>query len=1126
MFPLFELVRILDLENLYQIPVHGTNAIDHTEQAIDVLAPPDIKLFATTNCAERSLLAILCSDGSLVVHYCVGAAPAVVRRLEWNLDMLSEVVAMTFDPSGTWLLCAVQTAGIYILPILSAMDPGVKINQMWNLKDVTEILKYKGTKAQPTSVAWWNTLDDIHVGIIANKLGEVTFVDLVKGKELCGTYIPEEIEQMELYTNNEQTTTYLLLTSCVGAQWKLLLERKLESSPRRSFAEKFNFFVRHRTSECILGVSDSHPRFLPVKMQDDGGNVFTAYAKSRYLLAKQNFKDGLLRMYDGIEQEAPVFIYRVPKDCGKVLVTDHLLFTLADDTVLVLSNQQSESYTEAKQSFKEESKVQQFSTSQMGKDLKIVRRNYPFYLHKQREHARLQEMGRTVPGEASSAKQQVVSADIMLTLKEKCDKKARGLTKKITVPPNTPNRASPDATVPLQPAKADDNVVFHVHIDEAEVAECADMEHIDDVAQAIATGNLGIIRRSSSSEDMGAVIEGAFDSLPLIALEHHTVFTGCLIVGRRAVYECRPRISPERMFLDLTIDNYDIDVTELLGISLGLDLYLLYELAGDFYLEQGQFCHAIYLYQVSKSPYVRVIYNFVKHNHIGKILAYVSNLLSNSKMYMTLVDREQLANIALLCFTHEVIDHQSRSSVWLETSFREFLNTTTNYDCQLALELLSRYAMYDLLFLLAKRCGLMPQMLQLLSSQGHMRTDDTDVYDDTHALVVVPESLIHCMTTSDVVMQLLALPQAALQYMQLVVSQVALLDEDTLLHLALQFDPSRAAMKPFLSRAVQHRKRTMDGSMSSVASETVIDFVGAEREPTTATARELCVEDAIEFYLTVLLALVAQQRRRFGRSAGAKTLRFDATFAHAGDGADKELIERDTVIVSCQPVSVAAGHSHSAVVVAGELYTWGKTDRERLGHKNTQGVLESPQRVYKLIGLDVIAVSCGNAHTVALTNTGVYTWGSDTYGQLGLGMNETGGPPRIVQALAHVQCVSVVCGQYHTLALTSTGRVYSWGWGVHGQLGHGTADDCHLPTYIRALEGVVVTTVCAGYAHSAILDEMGQVFTFGCGAYGQLGLGPAISMKLTTPYGYGAHSRAVQYTFQARIPSMNVKHTA
>lgn len=45
------------------------------------------------------------------------------------------------------------------------------------------------------------------------QLGEIAFVDLVKGKEVGGTYVTEEIQKIELFINNEQTATYLLVST-------------------------------------------------------------------------------------------------------------------------------------------------------------------------------------------------------------------------------------------------------------------------------------------------------------------------------------------------------------------------------------------------------------------------------------------------------------------------------------------------------------------------------------------------------------------------------------------------------------------------------------------------------------------------------------------------------------------------------------------------------------------------------------------------------------------------------------------------------------------------------------------------------------------------------------------------
>lgn len=46
-------------------------------------------------------------------------------------------------------------------------------------------------------------------------------------------------------------------------------------------------------------------------------------------------------------------------------------------------------------------------------------------------------------------------------------------------------------------------------------------------------------------------------------------------------------------------------------------------------------------------------------------------------------------------------------------------------------------------------------------------------------------------------------------------------------------------------------------------------------------------------------------------------------------------------------------------------------------------------------------------------------------------------------------CYITVLGQYHNLALTHTGKVYSWGWGIHGQLGHGCTDNEYYPRELK-----------------------------------------------------------------------------
>ena len=71
----------------------------------------------------------------------------------------------------------------------------------------------------------------------------------------------------------------------------------------------------------------------------------------------------------------------------------------------------------------------------------------------------------------------------------------------------------------------------------------------------------------------------------------------------------------------------------------------------------------------------------------------------------------------------------------------------------------------------------------------------------------------------------------------------------------------------------------------------------------------------------------------------------------------------------------------------------------------------------------------------------------------------------------------MVCGHYHSMALSADHRVWSWGWGVHGQLGVGSIEDVLLPTHVAALDEYEVTQLAAGYSHSAALTTQVSVET-------------------------------------------------
>jgi hypothetical protein len=184
-----------------------------------------------------------------------------------------------------------------------------------------------------------------------------------------------------------------------------------------------------------------------------------------------------------------------------------------------------------------------------------------------------------------------------------------------------------------------------------------------------------------------------------------------------------------------------------------------------------------------------------------------------------------------------------------------------------------------------------------------------------------------------------------------------------------------------------------------------------------------------------------------------------------------------------------------------DTFAWGYNVEGALGDGTTDAA-RAPVPLTTLQGVMVRAVACGAGteehHSVALTEQGrVYAWGSGRSGQLGHGDTQSLVLPRIIAGLDGRVVARVACGSAHTLALEEGGALWSWGWGHFGQLGHGAgagAGNVTAPARVVALEGVVVARIGCGSAHSTAATDTGVVFTWGWGVNGQLGHGDAASL--------------------------------
>ncbi|DBA87172.1 TPA: hypothetical protein ACH3X2_005178 [Trebouxia sp. C0005] len=188
---------------------------------------------------------------------------------------------------------------------------------------------------------------------------------------------------------------------------------------------------------------------------------------------------------------------------------------------------------------------------------------------------------------------------------------------------------------------------------------------------------------------------------------------------------------------------------------------------------------------------------------------------------------------------------------------------------------------------------------------------------------------------------------------------------------------------------------------------------------------------------------------------------------------------------------VAASAFNSAFITAdAELWTTGSNDSCQLGHKGHDTQLH-PSRVEALDAHGVCQVACGQQHMLAVADGGALcAWGAADSGQLGLGEIGVEQPhPRFLKGTKEQHFVRVAAGASHSLALTSSGQVWSFGQGSFGTLGQGDSFVANVPRPLPTLAALGIVQVACGESHNAALTIHGRVFTWGRGKYGALGLG-------------------------------------
>nr|XP_014343477.1 PREDICTED: X-linked retinitis pigmentosa GTPase regulator [Latimeria chalumnae] len=194
-----------------------------------------------------------------------------------------------------------------------------------------------------------------------------------------------------------------------------------------------------------------------------------------------------------------------------------------------------------------------------------------------------------------------------------------------------------------------------------------------------------------------------------------------------------------------------------------------------------------------------------------------------------------------------------------------------------------------------------------------------------------------------------------------------------------------------------------------------------------------------------------------------------------------------------KPLYISCGDEHTALVTGnGKLYMFGSNNWGQLG-LGTKTTVNKPTCVKALKSEKVKLVACGRSHTLTYTvsvDGKLFMWGDNSEGQIGLGEKSNVCVPHLVDIRKQISWVS--CGYYHSALVTAGGELYTFGESENGKLGLPSEklENTRVPKRVPEISGKVILVACGGGHTVALTDH--NLYTFGLGQFGQLGHGTLI----------------------------------
>ena len=244
----------------------------------------------------------------------------------------------------------------------------------------------------------------------------------------------------------------------------------------------------------------------------------------------------------------------------------------------------------------------------------------------------------------------------------------------------------------------------------------------------------------------------------------------------------------------------------------------------------------------------------------------------------------------------------------------------------------------------------------------------------------------------------------------------------------------------------------------------------------------------------------------------------------------KDPINLSIINNDIRAISASCGNEHTLILSKDHtVYSFGNNEEGVLGIEIKDNNNKNDLKEYKFNKINfgeytnkIIEISSGTVHNLALTYDGkIFSWGSSQGGQLGLTFQTLETLPGFknnyyISTPIHIpinkkeintnnenneiNIIKISCGEAHSLALSSEGKVYSWGFGSNGQLGLGFCEDSfepgeglknsmrYNPEKIEEINDENICDIKCGKTFSMFINNKGELFACGVNDLNQLGI--------------------------------------